>query len=67
MIVGILQTAFALADPTNLAQPLGIACDYRVVLHELAGHGTLYNHVNGPNFRFAHSAGDSVAVVLNDL
>ena len=28
--------------------------------------GTLYNHVNGPNFGFAHSAGDSVAVVLND-
>jgi hypothetical protein len=63
---GILQTAFAVADLTNLAQPLGIACDYRVVLHELAGHGTLYNHVNGPNFGFAHSAGDSVAVVLND-
>jgi hypothetical protein len=63
---GILQTAFALADLTNLAQPLGIACDYRVVLHELAGHGTLYNHVNWANFGFAHSAGDSVAVVLND-
>lgn len=63
---GILQTTFALADLTNLAQPLGIACDYRVVLHELAGHGTLYNQVNGPNFGFAHSAGDSVGVVLND-
>ena len=63
---GILQTAFALADTTNLAQPLGIACDQRVVLHELAGHGTLYNHVNGPNFGFAHSAGDSVGAVLND-
>ena len=46
---GILETAFALADLGNLAQPIGIACDYRVVLHELAGHGTLYNHVNGPN------------------
>jgi hypothetical protein len=63
---GILQTTFALADLTNIAQPLGIACDYRVVLHELAGHGTLYNYVNGPNFGFAHSAGDSVGVVLND-
>jgi len=63
---GILQTTFALADLTNLAQPLGIACDQRVVLHELAGHGTLYNHVNGPNFGFAHSAGDSVGAVLND-
>ncbi len=57
---GILETAFGLADLTNVAQPLGIACDQRVVLHELAGHGTLYNHVNGPNFGFAHSAGDSV-------
>ena len=63
---GILQTTFALADLTNLAQPLGIACDQRVVLHELAGHGTLYNQVNGPNFGFAHSAGDSVGAVLND-
>jgi len=63
---GILQTTFALADLTNVAQPLGIACDQRVVLHELAGHGTLYNHVNGPNFGFAHSAGDSVGAVLND-
>jgi len=63
---GILQTTFALADLSNLAQPLGIACDQRVVLHELAGHGTLYNHVNGPNFGFAHSAGDSVGAVLND-
>jgi zinc metalloprotease ZmpB len=63
---GILRTTFMLADLTNVAAPMGIACDYRVVLHELAGHGTLYNHVNGPNFGFAHSAGDSVAVVLND-
>ncbi len=63
---GILQTTFGLADLTNTAQPLGIACDQRVVLHELAGHGTLYNHVNGPNFGFSHSAGDTVAAVLND-
>ena len=64
---GIQQTTFALADLSNVAQPLGIACDYRVVLHELAGHGTLYNHVNWPNFGFAHSAGDSVGVLLNDF
>ena len=63
---GILQTAFGVADLTNPAAPLGIACDQRVVLHELAGHGTLYNHVNSPNFGFAHSAGDSVGAVLND-
>ncbi len=63
---GILQTTFALADLTNVAQPLGIACDQRVVLHELSGHGTLWNNVNWPNFGFAHSAGDSVGIVLND-
>jgi zinc metalloprotease ZmpB len=64
--VGILQTTFALADLGDLVNPLGIACDYRVVLHELGGHGVLYNHVSSANFGFAHSAGDSVAAVLCD-
>ncbi len=64
--VGMKQTTFALADLSDTANPLGLACDYRVVLHELAGHGTLYNHVNSPNFGFSHSAGDSVAAILND-
>jgi len=63
---GILQTAFALADTNDTAHPLGIACDYRVVLHELGGHGILYNHVHSANFGFSHSAGDSVAAILND-
>ena len=61
---GILQTAFALADIGNVNDPLGIACDFRVVLHELAGHGVLYPHVNSPNFGFSHSAGDSVAAIM---
>ncbi|HEY1263018.1 MAG TPA: hypothetical protein VGF06_05805, partial [Terriglobales bacterium] len=63
---GILRTTFALADLGNVGQPIGLACDYRVVLHELGGHGILYNHVNSPNFGFSHSAGDSFATVLND-
>ncbi|HEX4068382.1 MAG TPA: hypothetical protein VHZ09_20345 [Acidobacteriaceae bacterium] len=63
---GILRTTFMLADTGDTTNPIGIACDYRVVLHELSGHGTLWNHVNSPNFGFSHSAGDSVAVVLND-
>ncbi len=63
---GILRTTFALADLSNLVQPMGLACDWRVVLHELGGHGILYNHVNSPNFGFSHSAGDSFAAVLND-
>jgi hypothetical protein len=63
---GILRTTFMLADTSDTTNPLGMACDYRVVLHELAGHGTLWNHVNSPNFGFSHSAGDSVAAILND-
>ena len=64
--VGIQQTAFALADTGDTTNPIGIACDYRVVLHELGGHGVLYNHISSANFKFSHSAGDSVAVILND-
>lgn len=63
---GILRTTYMLADLTDTVNPLGLACDWRVVLHELGGHGILYNHVNSPNFGFAHSAGDSFAAVLND-
>ncbi len=63
---GIAYTGFCLADLGDTTNPIGIACDFRVVLHELAGHGVLYNHVNSPNFGFSHSAGDSVAVILND-
>jgi hypothetical protein len=64
--VGILQTTYALADLGDTANPIGIACDWRVVLHELGGHGILYPHVHSPNFGFAHSAGDSFAAILND-
>ena len=59
------DVTFQLAD-ANGAPPLGIACDWRVVLHELGGHATLLNHVASPNFGFAHSAGDSFAAILND-
>lgn len=73
---GITSVDFALGDVSDLVTPitaaqvtadhLGIACDGRVVLHELGGHGVLYCHVGGANFGFSHSAGDSVAVILND-
>jgi zinc metalloprotease ZmpB len=46
-------------------QTIGIATDNRVVWHEF-GHALLWDHVNSPNFGFAHSAGDSLAVILND-
>ena len=54
--------------PTSPISPIrsGIATDWRWVLHELGGHGILYDHVGGANFGFAHSAGDSFAMILND-
>jgi len=64
--VGIMQTTFALADLGDLTHPIGIACDWRVVLHELGGHGILYPNVHSANFGFSHSAGDSFAAILND-
>ncbi len=44
---------------------VGIASAYRVVLHEF-GHALLWDHVDSPNFGFAHSAGDSMAAIFAD-
>jgi len=63
---GIGTLEFALADLTDTGNPMSIAADWRVVLHELGGHGILWDHVNSPNFGFAHSAGDSFAAILGD-
>ncbi len=63
---GIAYTTFSLADTRNPKRPIGIACDWRVVLHELLGHGVLYNHIGSPRFKFSHSAGDSFAAIVND-
>jgi hypothetical protein len=46
-------------------QTMGIAADVRVVIHEF-GHALLWDHVNSPNFGFAHSAGDSLGAILHD-
>ena len=46
-------------------QSVGIASSYRVCLHEF-GHALLWDHVNWPNFGWAHSAGDTLAAILND-
>ena len=64
--LGLLRTTFALADIADTVHPIGIACDYRVVLHELGGHGVLYPHVNSAHLGFSHSAGDSVAAITCD-
>jgi hypothetical protein len=63
--LGILAVIFALAE-TDAMPPIGNADDWRVVLHELGGHGTLLNHVGSTQFLFAHSVGDSMAAILND-
>lgn len=64
---GIANVDFELADLGDTTNPMGIASDWRVVLHELGGHGIIYEHCGStPNFGFSHSAGDSFAVILND-
>ena len=65
-IGGIDHCCYALADTSDTTNPIGIANDWRIVLHELAGHGILYEHVTSANFGFSHSAGDSFAVILSD-
>jgi hypothetical protein len=44
---------------------VGIAADARVVWHEF-GHALLWDHVNSPNFGFAHSAGDTLGALHFD-
>ena len=58
---GIANVDFELADLGDQTNPIGLATMRRVALHELGGHGILYDHVNFANFGFAHSAGDSFA------
>lgn len=62
--IGFIQ--YALANTVDLVNPISIAADWRVVIHEIGGHGILWNHVNWPNFGFAHSAGDGIAAIQND-
>ena len=63
---GIGEVNFELADTSDTTHPLGSACDWRTVLHEMGGHGILYDHVNSANLGFSHSQGDSLAAILND-
>ncbi|MBC9032305.1 hypothetical protein IAG41_07870 [Sphingomonas sp. JC676] len=63
---GIGGVNFELADTSNTSDPLGSACDWRTVLHEIGGHGILYDHISRANLGFSHSQGDSFAAILND-
>jgi hypothetical protein len=62
---GIKEVHFGLSDLFDMAAPLGRACDSRVVWHELGGHGPLVEWVNHANFKFAHSAGDSLSAIFH--
>lgn len=59
---GLLELRFGKMMP---GQVIGIGTDNRVAWHEF-GHALLWDHVNSPNFGFAHSAGDALAAILND-
>lgn len=63
---GIGRVNFELCDTSDTTHPLGSACDWRTVLHEIGGHGILYDHINRANLGFSHSQGDSFAAILND-
>ncbi|MFP4625780.1 MAG: hypothetical protein ACLFNI_04205 [Natronomonas sp.] len=59
---GMQRYTFGLCDS---GCDVGIAADARVVIHEF-GHAILWDHLDSPNFGFAHSPGDSLATILND-
>ncbi len=63
---GIGHTGYGLMDTTDTTNPLGRACDPRVHLHEVLGHGILYEAVDSPNMGFTHSAGDSLSLIYFD-
>jgi len=63
---GIGHAGYGIMDTTIAGDPLGRACDPRVHLHEVLGHGILYEAVGGPNMGFTHSAGDSLSLIYFD-
>jgi hypothetical protein len=63
---GIGHAGYGLMDSSLPGDPLGRACDPRVHLHEVLGHGILYEAVDSPNMGFTHSAGDSLSLIYFD-
>ena len=59
---GVEAFRFALA---KVGEPVGLAVDVRVVMHEFC-HALLLDSIHSPNLGIAHSAGDSLAAILND-
>ena len=63
---GIGLVGYCLANLADTTNPLGRAVDKYVHWHEIGGHGILWDHVDSPNFGFAHSAGDGLAGLQSD-
>jgi hypothetical protein len=64
-VVGEIR--FALGDLSDkIDNPIGIATDARFAWHEF-GHVLLIAATGEPEFRFAHSAGDTLAAIICDL
>jgi hypothetical protein len=63
---GIGHAGYGVMDTSIAGDPLGRACDPRVHLHEVLGHGILYEAVDSPNMGFTHSAGDSLSLIYFD-
>ncbi|MEX0317550.1 MAG: choice-of-anchor D domain-containing protein [Ruegeria sp.] len=63
---GIDHACYGLINSAG-GTPMSNAVEWSVVLHELGGHGILYDHVNSANLGFSHSQGDSFAIILNDF
>jgi zinc metalloprotease ZmpB len=51
--------------PCDTGTTVGMGTEGRTVYHEF-GHALLWDNVNSPNFGFAHSAGDSLAMIVTD-
>lgn len=63
---GIDHAGYGTMDNSLPGDPLGRACDPRVHLHEVLGHGILYESLDSPNMGFCHSAGDSLSLIYFD-
>lgn len=51
--------------PCDTGTTVGMGSEGRTVYHEF-GHALLWDSVNSANFGFAHSAGDSLAMIVTD-
>lgn len=51
--------------PCDAGTAVGMGCEGRTVMHEFC-HALLWDSVSSPNFGFAHSAGDSIAMIATD-